>query len=140
MEVSDVRRRVLETIERARRELAERRVLIDEASRDYAKFLDGVAVPLLRQMAGVLKAQGYPFTVSTPGGSVRLSSDKSPEDFIELALDTTGPHPLVVSRTRSARGRRVLESERPVSNGPVHSITEEQLLAFLLKELEALVA
>ncbi len=139
MEVSDVRRSVLETIERARREAAGRRELIDEAAREYARFLDAVAVPLVRQIAGVLKAQGYAFTVFTPGGSVRLASDKTPEDYIELALDTTGPKPLVIGRSSHAHGRRIVEGERPVAGGPIRDITEEQLLAFLLKELEPLV-
>ncbi len=140
MEVSDVRRRVLETIERAKREASGRRELIDEAAREYARFLDAVAVPLARQVAGALKAQGYAFTVFTPGGSVRLASDKTPEDFVELTLDTTGPQPLVIGRSSRARGRRIFEGERPVASGPVRDITEEQLLSFLLKELEPLVA
>jgi hypothetical protein len=139
MEVSDVRRRVLETIDRARRESAERRVRMDEASRDYARFLDEVAVPLLRQIANVLKAEGLPFTVFTPGGSVRLVSDKSADDFIELTLETSGGRPLVIGRSRSARGRRTTESERPVSERAIPEITDEQLLGFVLKELEALV-
>ena len=38
MEISDVRRRVHETIERARRQAAERRTRSDEASREFEAF------------------------------------------------------------------------------------------------------
>jgi hypothetical protein len=136
MEVSAVRRRVLETVERAKRAAAERRQRTDDASREYAVFLDTLAVPLMRQVANVLKVQGYPFSVNTPGGSVRLVSDKRGEDFVDLSLDTSGREPVVVGHSSRARGRRVIESERPIAAGPIPAITEDQLLAFVLDELE----
>jgi hypothetical protein len=139
MEVSEVRRRVSETIERARRTAADRRARADEAARDYATFLDAVAVPLVRQLANVLKAAGYPFGVFTPSGSVRLASERSSEDYIELALDSSGDEPAIVGRTRRTRGRHVIDSERPVGGGAVRTMTEEQVLAFFLKELEPFV-
>jgi hypothetical protein len=139
MEVADVKRRVSETIERSKRRAAEHRARSDEAARDYAVFLEQLAVPLVRQVAGVLKAQGFPFAVFTPGGSVRLMSERSSDDYIELTLDTSGDEPVVLGHTRRARGRRVIESERPIGNGLVRDLTEEQVLAFLLKELEPLV-
>jgi hypothetical protein len=139
MEISEVRRRVGEAIERAKRTAAERRGRADEAAREYSTFLDHIAIPLFRQVANVLKAQGYPFSVFTPSGSVRLMSEKSSEDFIELTLDTTGEEPLVIGHCSRSRGRRVVETERPVGNGPVRNLTEEQALAFLLKELEPFV-
>ena len=74
MEISDVRRRLTQTIERAKREAAERRARHDEAARDYAAFLERVAVPVFRQVANVLKTQGYAFRVFTPSDSVRLMS------------------------------------------------------------------
>ena len=77
MEISDVRKRVLETIDRAKRAAAERRVRADEAAREYGVFLERVAVPLFHQLAGALRAEGYLFNVFTPGGSVRLMSDRS---------------------------------------------------------------
>jgi hypothetical protein len=139
MEISEVRRRVGEAIERARRTAAERRARADEAAREYSTFLDHIAVPLFRQVANVLKAQGYPFSVFTPSGSVRLMSEKSSEDYIELTLDTTGDEPQVIGHSSRARGRRVVETERPVGDGPVRNLTEEQALGFLLKELEPFV-
>ena len=139
MEVSDVRKRVYETIERARRRAAARRVRMDDAARTYETWLDQIAVPLVRQVAMVLKAESHPFTVITPGGSVRLTSDRSGSDYIELALDTTGEEPLVMGHTGRARGRRVLESEQPIGGPAIAEITEEQVLQFLMSALERLV-
>jgi hypothetical protein len=139
MEISEVRRHLSETIERAKRAAVDRRAHADEASREFVVFLEQIAIPLFRQVANVLKVQGYPFDVFTPGGSVRLMSEKNADDFIELMLDTAGGEPLVMGHSRRGRGRRVLEFERPVAEGPVRNVTEEQVLAFLLKELEPFV-
>jgi hypothetical protein len=138
MEISDVRRRVTETVERARHAAAERRVRTDEASRDYDVFLETIAVPLVRQVANALKVQGFPFGVFTPSGSVRLASDKSADDYIELSLDTSGDDPVVLGHTRRTRGRRIIERERPIGGARKGEVTEEQLLAFLLEELGSL--
>lgn len=139
MEISEVRQRVLAAIDRARRGAAERRTRTDEASREFDVFLERLAVPLFRQVANALKAEGYSFTVFTPGGSVRLMSDKTTEDYIEISLDTSGAQPLVVGRSSRARGRRVVESERPVGEGPVREISEDHVLRFLMEELEPFV-
>jgi hypothetical protein len=140
MEISDVRKKVLDTIDRSRRAAAERRARADEASRDYGVFLETIAVPLMRQVANALRAEGYTFNVSTPGGSVRLSSERSAEDYIELTLDTTGETPAVLGHVSRSRGRRVLESERPIHpGGSIAAITEADLLSFVAKELEPFV-
>jgi hypothetical protein len=139
MEISEVRQRVLAAIDRAKRGAAERRSRTDEASREFDVFLEKLAVPLFRQVANALKAEGYSFTVFTPGGSVRLMSDKGSEDYIELTLDTSGAQPLVVGHSSRARGRRVVESERPVGEGPVREISEDHVLRFLMEELEPFV-
>jgi hypothetical protein len=139
MEISEVRQRVLGAIDRAKRHAADRRVQADEASKEYALFLERIAVPLFRQVANALKAEGYTFTVFTPGGSVRLMSDRNAEDYIEILLDLTGERPVVMGHASRARGRRVLESEHPLNHGPVRDLTEDQVLGFLLKQLEPLV-
>ena len=140
MEISDVKKRVFETIERAKRTAAERRTRADEASREFDAFLNQIAVPLFRQIASVLKAEGRMFTVFTPGGSVRLMSDRSGDDYIELALDTGDPYPQVIGHASRGRGRRVTESETPLGRGgAVRDLTEEDVLAFVMKELEPLV-
>jgi hypothetical protein len=81
---------------------------------------------------------GYAFTVFTPGRSVRLASDRSPDDFVEISLDTSGSVPLVMGHARRTRGNQVIETERAVGDGDVSTITEEQILAFVLAEVEQL--
>lgn len=137
MEIADVKRRVLDTIDRAKRRAAGRRAQVDEATKAYDVFLDRSAIPVFRQIANVLRAHQYPFNVFTPAGSVRLMSDRQSEDYIELTLDTTGDDPAVTGHTKRSRGRRVVESERAI--GDPATLGEEDVLAFVLKELEAFV-
>jgi hypothetical protein len=139
MEVSEVRKQVLAAIERSKRAAAERRARNDEAEREYPSFLSRVAVPMFRQVASALKAEGHHFTVFTPSGGVRLMSDRSSDDFIELSLDTSGEQPVVLGHVKRARGGRVLESEHPIASGPIGELTDEHVLAFLVKELEPFV-
>jgi hypothetical protein len=140
MEISEVRKRLLVTIDRAKRTAATRRVLLDEAAREYEVFLERVAVPVFRMVANSLRPEGYPFTIFTPGGSARLMSDRSTDDYIELALDTSGPRPQVVGKTSRARGRHGIESEHPIGGaGPIRDVTEEDVLEFVLRELEPFV-
>jgi hypothetical protein len=137
MEISDVRKRLHAAIERAKQRAADRRARGGEAAAAFEKFLSNTAVPLCRQVANVLRTEGYLFNVFTPSGSVRLTSDRVVEDFIELTLDTTGESPQVIGHTSRIRGRRVVEAEAAV--GDPAALTEEMLLEYLLKELEAFV-
>lgn len=137
MEIANVKRSVTETIERARRRAAERRTRNDQAARAYETFLEQTAVPLFRQLANVLRIQGYPFTVFTPAGAVRLMSDRASEDYIELVLDSSGDEARVTGRVGHSRGRRVVESERAI--GDPSTLTEDDVLAFVLTELEPFV-
>lgn len=139
METSEVRRRVTAAIDRAKRSAADRKSRNDEAEREYATFLNRVAVPIFRQVADSLKPAGYAFRVFTPGGSVRLMSESRAEDYIELTLDTTGNHPAVIGTSSIVRGHRVVVSERPVSEQSVQDVTEDDVLEFVTKELEAFV-
>lgn len=139
METAIVRKRVTATIERAKRAAQERQARADEAAQAFSAWLEAVAVPVVRQIAGSLKAAGYPFALHTPSGAVRLASERSADDYIELSLDRQGEDVWVVGRTRRARGRRILESEQPVRRCPVGDITEEDVLTFILKELEPFV-
>src|SRR6185295_3462886 len=137
METSDVRKRLNQTIERAKRQAAERRARGDEAARAFETVLSTIAVPLFRQVANILRSDGYLFNVFTPSGSVRLMSDRTAEDFIELSLETAGNQPQVIGHVSRSRGRRVIEAERAIG-GP-GELTEEMVLEFLLKELEPFV-
>jgi hypothetical protein len=140
MEVAAVRQQILNAIDRAKRAAAGRRVRTDEAAREYEVFLEQVAIPLFRQAASVLRVEGYLFTLFTPGGSVRLMSDRSADDYIELVLDTTSEAPAVMGRTSRAWGRRVALSEQSLNPArPIRDLTEDDVLTFLLKALEPFV-
>ena len=134
MESSTVRNRLNLVIDAAKRSAAERRTRNAEASRSYERVLE-FSIPLFKQVAQALKASGYPFTVFTPGGSVKLTSDKSAEDYIELSLDTSADRPAVIGHVSRTRGRRVIESERPIAEKPVGELTEADVLEFVLKEI-----
>ena len=139
MEVSDVRRKLAAAIERSRRDAQGRRERSAEAQRGYEAFLADVAVPVARMLANALKADGFAFTMATPGGGVRLTSDNRRDDYIDLALDTTADPPEVIGHINYARGSRTIAEERPVKAGaPPQAITQDELLEFLLEALESM--
>ena len=90
----------------------------------YDSFLAHVATPLARQIAGALKAEGYAFTVSTPGRGLRLALDRA--RTISSSSRSTAeaepadshrpdpPHARVAHDRRGAPGqtRRVAESSQ----------------------------
>jgi hypothetical protein len=140
MEVSEVRRRLRAAIDKARQGAAERRARNDAAARDYETFLAQRAVPIFHQVAAALTAEGHLFKVFTPASSVRLTSERSPEEFIDLVLDDTSDPPTVVGRTTRGRGRRMISSERALQGGaPIADLTEEDVLTFVLEEIVGLV-
>ena len=140
LETADVRKRIKDTIERARRNAAERRARNAHASEAYQRFLEDVLTPVARQVANVLKVEGYSFLVHTPADSLRLASEKSHGDFIEFRLDTTGVRPEVVARIERAKGRETVSDERPIKPGtPVEHLTDQDVLDFLASALEVFV-
>ena len=137
MEISDVRRRVQVAMTVARERARQRRERSDQAEKAYGEFLDNVAAPLARQVASALKAEGFTFTVSTPGRGLRLSSDRGRDDFVELALQTDTDEPQVIGRIRRTRGSRTIDEERPVKAGsPPQNLSKEDVLKFLARALE----
>lgn len=137
MEVSHVRKRMQAAIAAARERQQQRRQRAADAERAYEQFLSQVATPLTRQIANALQAEGYAFTVSAPGRGLRLALDRGRDDFVELALDTSGDEPELIGRVRRTRGSRTLEEERPVKRGalPDH-VSEEDLLEFFANALQ----
>jgi hypothetical protein len=136
IEISELRKRVRAAIEKSRRAAADRRARVDAATGAYATFLEDKAGPLAHMLANALRAEGYNFTVFTPSGSVRLSSAKSGDDFLEFALDTAPSEPAVMLRVNRSRGRRVVQHERAVrEHTPVDKLTEEDVLNALLQEI-----
>jgi hypothetical protein len=137
MEVSVVRQRVLESIERAKRTAVDRRAQTDEGAREYQYFLDRIAVPLFKQLAGVLRAENYLFNVFTPAGSVRLMSERGSDDYIEVTLDAKGSKAHIIGRSSRSKAGNVTQSERVLNaTNTISELTEDDLLAFLLRELE----
>jgi hypothetical protein len=136
MEIPDVRRRVRAAIEQARRDAASRRDRSDAAARAYDQFLAERAIPAFNTLAAALVAEGHRFKVHTPAGSVRLASERSPDDFIELTLETGEDPPFVLGRTSAGRGRRAVTRERPVRDGASpDQLTDEDVIAFVLSEV-----
>jgi hypothetical protein len=137
VEVSQVRKRLTAAIERGRRDAQQRRERTSEAQRGYDSFLADIAVPISRTLASALKADGFPFTVATPGGGVRLTSDRARDDYIDIALDSTADPPQVIGHVSYTRGSRTITEERPVKPGALPSaISEEEFLEFLIAALE----
>jgi hypothetical protein len=137
MEISHVRNQLKHAMERARNRAQQRRQRTSEAERAYDAFLQDVAIPLTRQLANALKAEGYAFTVFTPGGGLRLASDRGRDDYVELALDTSGDLPQVVARISQTRGSRTLADERPIrKDASPAEITEADVLEFWIDALE----
>lgn len=142
MDVSELRKRILRSIDDARREASERRTTVDDAKKAYGRFLSEIAVPLLHQSASVLNASGVTFAVHTPADSARLVSETAPETYLEIELDAARPHPEVIGRVSVARGGRrgQLVEERPIVAGkPVNRLTEDDVSVFLVTEIPKLV-
>lgn len=140
MEISDLRKRLKQTIEAAKRAAAARRERHDAAEREGRGVIEKVATPVFKMVATALRAEGHLFQVSTPAASVRLASERARDDFIELALDTERDPVALVGRVSRTWGRRVLEAESIVSEAAgFAALTDEAVLAFLLKELQPFV-
>jgi hypothetical protein len=136
METGEVRKRLLHTIDRVRREAVAHREEADGARQAFEVFLRDVAAPVFRQVAQALTAEGYPFQVSTPSGSARLASARTAGDFVELSLDTDRRPVAVVARIGRTRGRRQLESDVVVHEGAdFGALDDERLLQVVLDQI-----
>jgi hypothetical protein len=138
MEVSDVRRRLRSAIEEAKRRASDRRTRVDQASREYEQFLTAIAVPVTHAIAQALIGEGHRFKVLTPAQTVRLVAEFSPDDYLEIALDTNREVPAAVVHTSRGRGRRSVETERAFS-GRIGELTEDEVITVLLEELIPLI-
>jgi hypothetical protein len=137
VEVSQVRRRMQAAIAAARERSQRQRQQNAEAESAYDRFLTHVATPLVRQIANALQAEGYAFTLSTPGRGLRLALDRGRDDFVELALQTDGDEPAVIGRIRRTRGSRTIEEDRPIKPGALpDQISEQDVLDFFESALQ----
>ncbi len=135
-DVGVVRKRVRFAIEQARRDQAEHRARVVEARKTYETFLEGAAIPVFRMFASILKSEGLPFEVMTPGDGVRLQSERNRDDAIELELDTTADPPQPLVTITRARGSRVIQTDRTIKgSNPLFQLTEDDVIEMLLEEL-----
>jgi hypothetical protein len=127
LELVQIRRRVQHRLADIKRAAAERRGKVAAAERAYEAFLADVATPLMNAVAQSLSAEGYAYRVTTPGGAVRMASDRSSRTYLEIRLDTAGREPQVVAEVGRERGSRVFADERLVCPGvAIDAITDIQ--------------
>lgn len=140
-EIAEVRQRVLTMVERARQGASERRARADVAEVQARRFIQETATPVVQQVLSVLKVERLAFQLSTPAGSVRLTSETHHEDFIDLAVDVTQDPVSIMTVVSHLRGKRVSTTERPLADGvELDQLTEDHVLAFLLAALPVFVA
>jgi hypothetical protein len=126
-------------LDRARQRAAAQREHAHRTSQAFDNVLPAAA-GIWKQVASLLKAEGHGFSVHTPAGVLRLASERSGDDFIEVIVDGARRPPAVVVRTRLARGRVVIDRESVVAEGDaVQTLDEARLLDVLLGELELFV-
>lgn len=137
LDTAEVNRRLTHHLADLQKAAVKRRTEIDEARRQFDAVLEQEIAPTVRQLAQVLKARGFNFSVQTPAGAVRLVSERSSDDFVAIELDVTRRPPAVVAQRQYTRGRRLLDDERVLGEGPaVASVDAEQTLDVLLERLE----
>jgi hypothetical protein len=137
VEVSLVRNRLNRAIDAARVRAQQRRERTAATEGAYETFLQDVATPVTRLIANSLKVENYAFTIFTPGGGLRLASDRGRDDYVEFALDGSADPPQVMGRIRRTRGSRTVDEERPIKPGtPPAELSEEDVLTFLLDALQ----
>ena len=135
-DVAEVRKRIRTEIEKARRDQADRRTRVAEATRVYDAFLQNAAIPAFRMFANVLKSEGLNFEVMTPSGGVRLQSERQRDDAIEMELDASADPPQPLVTVTRARGRRVIQSDRTIKgSNPLVQLTEDDVIDLLLEEM-----
>jgi hypothetical protein len=135
-DVAIVRKLIRAEIEKVRRDQADRRARVAEATTAYEAFLQNAAIPVFRMFANILKAEGLNFEVMTPSGGVRLQSERHRDDAIEMELDVTADPPQPLLTITRARGSRVVQSERTLKgNTPVAQLTEDDVTEMLLEEM-----
>ena len=140
LETAEVRRQLTHRLAELRKGQAQRRSAVDAARAAFDTVLEREIAPTARQFAQALKAEGFPFSVQTPASMVRLVSDRSSDNVIDIVLELSGPQPAVLVRTSFSRGRRQLEDERTLAQGDaIAAIDGERVLRVLLDVVEPFV-
>jgi hypothetical protein len=134
LESGEVRKRLRQAIETAKRDAAARRAALGDVQKAYDVFLEERATPVLRQVASALKAEGHVFQVLTPAGTVRLQSDREADDFLEIALDVKDGVPIVIGRVSRVQGSQLQTAEQPI-RGQLRAsdLADEDVLNWVLR-------
>ncbi len=140
LETAEVRRQLTHRLAELRKAQAQRRTTADAARAAFENALEKEIAPTVRQFAQALKAEGFTFSVQTPASTVRLVSDRSSDNVIDIVLEVGSDQPTVVVRSAYSRGRRQLEDERTLAQGDaIASLDGERVLAVLLDVIEPFV-
>jgi len=140
LETADVRRQLTHRLAELRKAQTQRRASADAARAAFEGVLEREIAPTMRQFAQALKAEGFLFSVQTPASTVRLVSDRSSDNVVDIVLELGGAQPAVVVRTAHSRGRRQIEDERTLAQGDaIASLDGERVLAVLLDVIEPFV-
>ena len=135
LDAGEVRKRLRQTIETAKRDAAARRAALSSEQQAFDAFLENRAVPVLRLVASALKAEGHVFQVLTPAGTARLQSDRERDDYLEIVLDGTKKTPAVIGRTSYVRGSQLETSEHRIGDASalVSDLTDEDVFEWVLR-------
>jgi hypothetical protein len=135
LDAGEVRKRLRQTIEAAKREAAARRAALTSEQKAFDAFLENHAVPVLRLVASALKAEGHVFQVLTPAGTVRLQSDRERDDYLEVVLDGTKGTPTVIGRSSYVRGSQLQTTEDRIGETAalVSDLTDEDVFEWVLR-------
>lgn len=135
-ELTDLRRRVRQAIQDARQKAAARRVSRDDAAKAWAAAIAEIVEPVAANVAAAMTGEGLAFKLETPRGSVRIVSDRSPGDYIEVVLDDADEReaPEVIGRTVRGRGRQSVTVIEELL-GPPAQLSEDRVIAFFMGAL-----
>ena len=140
LETAEVRRQLTHRLAELRKAQSQRRSAGEAARAAFDTVLEREIAPTVRQFAQALKAEGFTFSVQTPASTVRLVSDRSSDNVIDIVLELGATQPTVMVRSAFTRGRRQLEDERVLAQGDgIAALDGERVLAVLLDVIEPFV-
>jgi hypothetical protein len=135
LDAGEVRKRLRQTIEAAKRDAAARRAALSSEQKAFEAFLENHAIPVLRHVAAALKAEGHVFQVLTPAGTARLQSDRERDDYLEVVLDGAKGTPKVLGRSSYVRGSQLETAEHKIGDAGVivSDLTDEDVFEWVLR-------
>jgi hypothetical protein len=135
-ELADLRRRVRQAMQDAKQKAAARRAARDEASQAWATAVAEVVEPAATNVAAAFTGEGMPFRLDTPRGTIRLVSERSADDYIEIVLDDSDERdaPEVIGRSVRARGRQSVTVVEELLGAP-SQLSEDRVIAFFMNAI-----